>query len=53
MRHDPGTPAGNELGDFLRARRAALAPRRAGLTDDGRLRGYRALAGRNWRSWPI
>jgi transcriptional regulator with XRE-family HTH domain len=29
---------GNELGDFLRARRAALDPRRAGLPDDGRLR---------------
>jgi transcriptional regulator with XRE-family HTH domain len=29
---------GNELGDFLRARRAALDPHRAGLPDDGRLR---------------
>ena len=28
----------NDLGDFLRARRAALDPRRAGLPDDGRLR---------------
>ena len=35
----PGTPSGgNDLGDFLRARRAALDPRRAGLPDDGRLR---------------
>ncbi|WP_370967506.1 helix-turn-helix transcriptional regulator [Amycolatopsis sp. cg9] len=30
--------AGTELGEFLRARRAALDPRRAGLPDDGRLR---------------
>ncbi|WP_316528178.1 helix-turn-helix transcriptional regulator [Kitasatospora brasiliensis] len=29
---------GNELGDFLRARRAALDPRRLGLPDDGRHR---------------
>jgi transcriptional regulator with XRE-family HTH domain len=36
---DRGTPSGgNDLGDFLRARRAALDPRRAGLPDDGRLR---------------
>ncbi|AYG77922.1 hypothetical protein DWB77_00029 [Streptomyces hundungensis] len=36
---NPGTPpGGNELGDFLRARRAALDPHRAGLPDDGRLR---------------
>jgi transcriptional regulator with XRE-family HTH domain len=36
---DRGTPSrGNDLGDFLRARRAALNPRRAGLPDDGRLR---------------
>jgi transcriptional regulator with XRE-family HTH domain len=36
---DRGTPtSGNDLGDFLRARRAALDPRRAGLRDDGRLR---------------
>ena len=35
----PGSPAGGkELGDFLRARRAALDPQRAGLPDDGRLR---------------
>ncbi|MDX3071755.1 helix-turn-helix transcriptional regulator [Streptomyces sp. NPDC088354] len=35
----PGSASGgNELGDFLRARRAALDPRRAGLPDDGRLR---------------
>ncbi|MEV7343222.1 helix-turn-helix transcriptional regulator [Streptomyces sp. NPDC093544] len=30
--------SGNELGDFLRARRAALDPHRLGLPDDGRLR---------------
>jgi transcriptional regulator with XRE-family HTH domain len=36
---DPATPSGgNDLGDFLRARRAALDLRRAGLPDDGRLR---------------
>jgi transcriptional regulator with XRE-family HTH domain len=36
---DPGAPSsGNDLGDFLRARRAALDLRRAGLPDDGRLR---------------
>ncbi|MES9511241.1 helix-turn-helix transcriptional regulator [Streptomyces sp. NPDC000609] len=29
---------GNELGDFLRARRAERDPRRAGFPDDGRLR---------------
>lgn len=29
---------GNELGDFLRARRAALDPHRLGLPDDGRAR---------------
>ncbi|MGW7539574.1 helix-turn-helix transcriptional regulator [Streptomyces sp. NPDC054770] len=35
----PDAPApGNELGEFLRARRAALSPRQAGLPDDGRLR---------------
>ncbi|MFE9767015.1 helix-turn-helix transcriptional regulator [Streptomyces sp. NPDC005808] len=34
-----GRPSGgNELGDFLRARRAALDPHRLGLPDDGRLR---------------
>ncbi|WP_405931822.1 helix-turn-helix transcriptional regulator [Streptomyces sp. NBC_00827] len=33
-----GLSGGNELGDFLRARRAALDPRRAGVPDDGRLR---------------
>ena len=39
MEHRPGGPSGgNELGDFLRARRAALDPHRAGLPDDGRLR---------------
>ncbi|MFF1358353.1 helix-turn-helix transcriptional regulator [Streptomyces sp. NPDC058297] len=33
------TPAGgNELGDFLRSRRAGLDPQRAGFPDDGRLR---------------
>jgi transcriptional regulator with XRE-family HTH domain len=31
-------PGGNELGDFLRARRAGLDPHRVGLPDDGRLR---------------
>jgi transcriptional regulator with XRE-family HTH domain len=36
---DPGAQSGgNDLGDFLRARRAALDPRRAGLPDDGRMR---------------
>jgi transcriptional regulator with XRE-family HTH domain len=36
---DPAaTSGGNDLGDFLRARRAALDLRRAGLPDDGRLR---------------
>ena len=36
---DRGAPsAGTDLGDFLRARRGALDPRRAGLPDDGRLR---------------
>ncbi|MFG2960420.1 helix-turn-helix transcriptional regulator [Streptomyces sp. NPDC048291] len=35
----PDAPApGNELGEFLRARRAALSPRQAGLPDDGRPR---------------
>ena len=33
-----GAPGGNELGDFLRARRAALCPHQVGLPDDGRLR---------------
>ncbi|SNS22740.1 Transcriptional regulator, contains XRE-family HTH domain [Streptosporangium subroseum] len=33
-----GPSGGNELGDFLRARRAALDPHRSGLPDDGRLR---------------
>src|ERR1700722_20504400 len=32
------TSGGNDLGDFRRARRPALDPRRAGLPDDGRLR---------------
>jgi len=36
---DPGNPSdGNELGGFLRARRAALDPHSIGLPDDGRLR---------------
>jgi transcriptional regulator with XRE-family HTH domain len=36
---DPAAPSdGNDLGDFLRARRAALDLHRAGLPDDGRLR---------------
>jgi transcriptional regulator with XRE-family HTH domain len=36
---DLGAPSGgNDLGSFLRARRAALDPRRAGLPDNGRLR---------------
>src|ERR1700754_666963 len=36
---DRGAPSGSkDLGDFLRTRRAALDPRRAGLPDDGRPR---------------
>lgn len=38
MEHRADRSGRNELGDFLRARRAALDPRRAGLPDDGRLR---------------
>ena len=38
MDNPPAPPGGTDLGDFLRARRAALDPRRAGLPDDGRLR---------------
>ncbi|MER5529474.1 helix-turn-helix transcriptional regulator [Streptomyces sp. NPDC002677] len=39
MTSSPGAAASdNELGEFLRARRAALTPRRAGLPDDGRPR---------------
>jgi transcriptional regulator with XRE-family HTH domain len=38
MDNPPAPPRGNNLGDFLRARRGALDPRRAGLPDDGRLR---------------
>lgn len=38
MENRGNPPGGNELGDFLRARRAALDPRRVGLPDDGRLR---------------
>jgi transcriptional regulator with XRE-family HTH domain len=35
----PGSPlGGKDLGEFLRARRAALDPHRVGLPDDGRLR---------------
>jgi hypothetical protein len=33
-----GPSGGNDLGSFLRARRAALDPRRAGLSDNGRQR---------------
>ncbi|WP_399895987.1 helix-turn-helix transcriptional regulator [Streptomyces sp. BBFR51] len=33
-----GNPSRNELGEFIRARRAVLDPHRAGLPDDGRLR---------------
>jgi transcriptional regulator with XRE-family HTH domain len=33
-----GSSRGNELGEFLRARRGALDPSRVGLPDDGRLR---------------
>ena len=33
-----GSPQGNELGEFLRARRGSLDPSRLGLVDDGRLR---------------
>lgn len=33
-----GTSGGNELGEFLRTRRAGLDPGRAGFPDDGRLR---------------
>jgi hypothetical protein len=47
MEHRGDPSGGNELGDFLRARRAALDPHRAGLPDDGRCR---ACAGRNWPS---
>ncbi|WP_411146089.1 helix-turn-helix transcriptional regulator [Streptomyces sp. x-80] len=38
MEHRGAAPDGNELGEFLRSRRAALDPRQAGLPDDGRLR---------------
>ena len=38
MDDSPAPSGGNDLGDFLRARRAALDLRRAGLPDDGRLR---------------
>ncbi|WP_446038254.1 helix-turn-helix transcriptional regulator [Streptomyces sp. SID1121] len=38
MRHHGDAPGRNELGDFLRARRAGLDPRRTGVPDDGRLR---------------
>jgi transcriptional regulator with XRE-family HTH domain len=33
-----GTGTGNDLGDFLRSRRALVDPRSAGMPDDGRLR---------------
>ncbi|WP_405793713.1 helix-turn-helix transcriptional regulator [Streptomyces sp. NBC_01506] len=38
MGHSGAASGGNELGDFLRARRASLTPRSVGLPDDGRLR---------------
>ncbi|MFF3754656.1 helix-turn-helix domain-containing protein [Streptomyces sp. NPDC002018] len=38
MEHHGDSSGGNRLGDFLRARRAALDPRRAGMPDDGRAR---------------
>ena len=38
MEHRGHLSGGNELGDFLRARRAALDPHRLNLPDDGRLR---------------
>jgi transcriptional regulator with XRE-family HTH domain len=38
MEHRAHSSGGNELGDFLYARRAALDPRQAGFPDDGRLR---------------
>ena len=38
MEHRGNPSGGNEQGDFLRARRAALDPHRSGLPDDGRLR---------------
>ncbi|GAA4577801.1 helix-turn-helix transcriptional regulator [Planotetraspora kaengkrachanensis] len=38
MGHVGTASGGNELGEFLRSRRAALDPHRAGLPDDGRLR---------------
>ena len=38
MEHRAERSGRNELGDFLRARRAALDPHRVGLPDDGRLR---------------
>lgn len=38
MAHADTTSGGNELGDFLRSRRAALDPQQAGMPDDGRLR---------------
>jgi transcriptional regulator with XRE-family HTH domain len=38
MEHRGNPSGGNELGDFLHARRAALDPHQAGFPDDGRLR---------------
>jgi transcriptional regulator with XRE-family HTH domain len=38
MGHHETPSGGNELGEFLRSRRAALDPHRAGVPDDGRLR---------------
>ncbi|MFJ5262461.1 helix-turn-helix transcriptional regulator [Streptomyces sp. NPDC088387] len=38
MEHEGRVSGGNELGEFLRSRRAGLDPRRLGLPDDGRPR---------------
>ncbi|MFC8826038.1 helix-turn-helix domain-containing protein [Streptomyces sp. NPDC057137] len=38
MEHSGAASDGNELGDFLRARRASLTPHLVGLPDDGTLR---------------
>lgn len=43
MDHHGSSTATAELGGFLRARRAALSPDRAGLPDDGRLRRVEGL----------
>ncbi|MGW7571971.1 hypothetical protein ACWGJV_37605 [Streptomyces tendae] len=47
---NPGNPSGNELGDFLRARRADLDPHDAGLPTTAARAGCRGCAGRNWPS---